>query len=268
MTWGQLRAVERLGAGGIGWIEQVGGIGRFFIDACAWLIRPPFRWEPFAEQFYFIANRSVFIVTLTALFSGMVFAIQFYFGFRMINADALVGPATALSVARELAPVFTAIVVTGRAGAAMAAELGSMRVTEQIDAIDVLAVNSVQYLVSPRILAGTLALPLLAIVFLFVANLGAYITGVYFLHIDQAVFYSHLEEFLVFEDLWQGLIKAVVFGVMFSTIGTFEGYFTTGGAEGVGRATNRAVVETLVLILIADYFLTLTIRYFLYPEPV
>jgi phospholipid/cholesterol/gamma-HCH transport system permease protein len=165
---------------------------------------------------------------------------------------------------RELGPVFTAIVVTGRAGAAMAAQLGTMRVTEQIDAMDVMAVNSIQYLVVPRVAAGFIALPLLTALFIFVGNVGSYFTGVYLLSIDPVIFFAHLQDIVQVRDLIQGLIKAAAFGIIFSTIGTFKGYFTQGGAEAVGRSTNEAVVVTLVLILVGDYFLTLIIRAFLY----
>ena len=238
----------------------------FMFRAIYWLIKTPYRPNIFLEHFYFIANKSVFIVTLTAIFTGLVFAIQFYFGFNVINADALVGPASALSLARELAPVFTAVVVTGRAGAAMAAELGTMRVTDQIDAMEVMAINPLQYLVSPRILAGFIALPILSTLFLFIGNIGAYMAGVWLLGIDSSLFYSHLSEFVEIQDILQGLIKAAFFGLMFSTLSTYTGFTTSGGAKAVGASTNRAVVVTLVLILVSDYFLTLGIRFLFYGD--
>lgn len=256
--------IESLGAGLLGFVQETGRVARFFGQTMFWMFRPPFRTKLFVEQFLFVANKSVFIVCLTGWFSGMVFAIQIYFGFRMINADALVGPAVAIGFARELGPVFTAIVVTGRAGAAMAAQLGTMRVTEQIDAMDVMAVNSIQYLVVPRVLASFFAMPLLCAIFIFVGNIGSYFTGVYLLDIDPIIFFAHLQEIVQVRDLAQGLIKAAVFGIIFSTIGTYKGYFTQGGAEAVGQSTNQAVVETLVLILVGDYFLTLVVRSMLY----
>lgn len=256
--------VDAVGMGFLRFVEETGHVARFFMQAMYWMFRPPFRYKVFLEQFLFVANKSVFIVCLTGVFSGMVFAIQIYFGFRIINADALVGPAVAIGFVRELGPVFTAIVVTGRAGAAMAAQLGSMRVSEQIDAMDVMAVNSIQYLVVPRILASFIALPLLSSLFIFVGNVGSYFTGVYLLGIDPVIFFAHLQEIVQVRDVIQGLIKAAAFGIIFSTIGTFKGYFTEGGAEAVGRSTNEAVVITLVLILVGDYFLTLVIRAMLY----
>jgi phospholipid/cholesterol/gamma-HCH transport system permease protein len=259
ITW-----IESLGSLFLEFVEETGKISRFFGETCAWAVKPPFRFRIFLDQFLFVANKSVFIVCLTGIFSGMVFAIQIYFGFRIINADALVGPSVAIGFVRELGPVFTGIVVTGRAGAAMAAQLGTMRVTEQIDAMDVMAVNSIQYLVVPRVLASFLALPLLTALFIFVGNAGAYFTGIYLLQIEPVLFFAHLQEVVQTRDLVQGLIKAGAFGIIFSTIGTFKGYFTQGGAEAVGRSTNQAVVVTLVLILVGDYFLTLVIRAFLY----
>lgn len=246
-------------------VEELGRITQFFLLALRWLFRRPFRMRVFIDQFYFIANKSVFIISVTGLFTGMVFAVQFYFGFRMVQADTLVGPSSALALTRELAPVFSAVVVTGRAGAAMAAELGTMRVTEQIDAMDVMAVPSMQYLVVPRILAGFLALPVLSALYLFIGNVGAYSVGVYFLGIDPALFYAHLDSFVFPEDVVQSLVKAACFGVLFSTIGTYYGYTASGGARAVGQATNNAVVVTLVVILVSDYFLSLLIRQLLDP---
>lgn len=256
--------ITALGAGFLRLVESTGAVARFFGDTMYWLMRPPYRGRLFLEQFLFVANKSVFIVCLTGIFTGMVFAIQIYFGFKLIDPAPLVGPAVAIGFVRELGPVFTAIVVTGRAGAAMAAQLGTMRVTEQIDAMDVMAVNSIQYLVVPRILASFLALPLLSALYIFVGNLGSYLTGVYLLNIDPVIFFAHLQDVVQVRDLIQGLIKAGAFGIIFSTIGTFKGYFTQGGAEAVGRSTNEAVVVTLVLILVGDYFLTLIIRAMLY----
>jgi len=258
--------IERIGAAVMAFVAETGRVASFFMEALYWTVRPPFRFRIFLEQFLFVANKSVFIVALTGTFSGMVFAIQIYFGFRIINADALVGPSVAVGLARELGPVFTAIVVTGRAGAAMAAQLGTMRVTEQIDAMDVMAVNSIQYLVVPRIFASILALPLLTCMFIFIGNAGSYFTGVYLLGIDPVIFFAHLQEIVQVRDIFQGLIKAAAFGIIFSTIGTFKGYYTKGGAEAVGRSTNEAVVITLVLILVGDYFLTLIIRSLLYTD--
>ncbi len=256
--------VEYFGKLWIRFVEETGVVFGYFMQIMYWLIRPPYRFKNLLEQFIFVANKSVFIVCLTGVFSGMVFAIQIYFGFRIINADALVGPTVAIGMLRELGPVFTGIVVTGRAGAAMAAHLGTMRVTEQIDAMDVMGVNSIQYLVVPRVLASLIALPMLTGLYVLVGNIGSYVTGVYLLKIDPVIFYAHLQEIVEFRDLLQGLIKGAAFGLIFSVMGTYKGYYTHGGAEAVGKSTNEAVVVTLVMILVSDYFITLIIRALLY----
>lgn len=259
MNW-----IENLGRGLIKFVTETGKISKFFLEFLYWLVRPPLRLGLFLEHFLFVGNQSVFIVCLTGLFSGMVMAIQIYYGFSIISADGLVGPSVAVAIVKELGPVFTAIVVTGRVGAAMTAQLGTMRVTEQIDAMDVMAVNSIQYLVVPRIVVSVLALPLLTCLFILVGNAGSYYAGVHVLGIDSVVYFSHLQDFLSGRDIAQGLIKAAFFGIIFSTIGTYKGYYTEGGAEAVGKSTNESVVITLVLILVSDYFLTLVIRALMY----
>ncbi len=255
---------ENVGQAFIDFIQEAGNIFLFLLQTVRWAVRPPYRFKLFLHQFIFVAYESSFIVCLTAVFSGMVFAVQVYFGFKVISADALVGPSVALAMSRELGPVFTAIVVTGRAGAAMAAQLGSMRVSEQIDAMDVMAVNSIQYLVVPRVVASLVAMPLLCALFIFVGCVGAYFTSVHLLNIDPVLFFSHFQDFIEVRDVLQGLIKASCFGVIFSLIGTYMGYTTEGGAEAVGKSTNVAVVVTLVLVLVSDYFITLIIRALLY----
>ena len=174
-------------------IEMVNGLGlmtefagRFFY----WAIRKPFRFHLLTEQLYFIGNKSIFIILLTGVFTGMVFATQTYLGFKIINVDSLVGAIVAISLAKELAPVLTGLIVAGRAGSAMAAQIGSMKVTEQIDALEVMGINSIQYLAVPRIIAATIAVPMLSIVFLFIGNLGAYLVGTTTLMIDEALFFS------------------------------------------------------------------------------
>jgi phospholipid/cholesterol/gamma-HCH transport system permease protein len=258
------KAVAKIGSSTLAFLSELYRITLFLVEALAWLARPPFRFKVFLDQFYEIANKSLFIVSVTALFSGMVFAVQFYYGFELVQADALVGPSSALSLSREIAPVFTAIVVTGRSGASMAAEIGSMKVSEQIDAMDVMSVNSIQYLVTPRIIMGTLALPLLSILFLFLGNIGSYFVSVYVLDINAGMYFAHFQRLILPQDVLQGIIKAAFFGLMFSTLGTYFGYQARHGSQAVGLATTRAVVSTLVLILVSDYFLTLLIRLIIY----
>lgn len=235
---------------GLGMITLFGG--RFFY----WMVRRPFRFHLLMEQLYFIGNKSILIILLTGIFTGMVFCTQTYFGFKLINVDSLVGSIVAISLAKELAPVLTGLIVAGRAGSAMAAQIGSMKVTEQIDALEVMGINSIQYLAVPRIIASTLAVPMLSVLFLFIGNLGAYLVGTTTLSIDEAMFYSKLSEFMMIEDVAQGVIKAFVFGFVISVIGTYFGFQVEKGAVGVGRGTNLAVIWGMVSVLILDYFLT------------
>jgi len=239
--------------------EMILGLGRFTnfcLGVFYWMFKPPYRTHLFLQQMYHIGNKSVFIVCLTGSFTGMVMAYQTYFGFKMISADTFVGPIVAISLAKELAPVLTGLIVAGRCGAAMAAQIGTMKVTEQIDALEVMGVNSYQYLAIPRIIAGTFAVPLLAIIFLFIGNMGSWFVGTKVLMIEEVLFYSKLSRFMHMEDIYQGLIKAFFFGFLISCIGTYQGFSVAGGAEGVGKGTNLAVVWGMVMVLVLDFFLT------------
>ncbi|MBP9673790.1 MAG: ABC transporter permease [Bacteriovoracaceae bacterium] len=240
-------------------IELSQGLGRFTIFCMSvfyWLPKRPYRFKLLVEQLYFIGNKSLFIVCLTASFSGMVMAYQTYLGFQVISADSFIGSIVAVSLAKELAPVFTGLIVSGRAGAAMAAQIGTMKVTEQVDALEVMGISSYQYLAVPRIVAGTLALPMLSIIFLFVGNLGSWLIGTKVLQIDDAIYFSQLSSFMHVQDIYQGVIKAFFFGFLISVIGTYHGFAVKQGAEGVGKGTNEAVVWGMAVVLTVDYFLT------------
>ena len=249
-------SIANFGAVVIKLFINLGAITTYIYKFFYWFLRPPYRLNLIFEQLYFIGNKSLFIIFLSGAFTGMVLAYQTYFGFKLINVDSLVGPVVAISMARELAPVLSGLIVAGRAGAAMAAQIGTMRVTEQIDALEVMGVNSFQYLAVPRIIAGTIALPLLTILFLLVGNIGGWLVGTKALLIDDALFFSKLGEFMFMEDLYQGVIKAFVFGFIIAIIGTYFGFKVSKGAEGVGKGTNRAVVWGMITILIMDYLLT------------
>tara|TARA_X000000950_G_scaffold259104_1_gene327212 strand:+ start:906 stop:1685 length:780 start_codon:yes stop_codon:yes gene_type:complete len=250
------RSIIFLGKQTISIFSGVGSITLFLYKFFYWFIKPPFRIKLIMDQLYFIGNKSVFIIVLSGVFTGMVLAYQTYFGFKLINVDSLVGPVVALSMARELAPVLTGLIVSGRAGGAMAAQIGTMKVTEQIDALEVMGINSFQYLAVPRIIAGTISLPLLSILFLLVGNIGGWFVGTQALMIDEAIFFSKLSEFMFMADLYQGLIKATFFGFFISVIGTYFGFSVSKGAEGVGRGTNLSVVWGMITVLITDYLLT------------
>jgi len=240
-------------------IKSVGGLGRisyFMSRFFFWIFKPPFRYKLLIEQLYFIGNKSLFIVCLSGIFTGMVLAYQTYFGFKLISVDSLVGPVVAISMARELAPVLTGLIVAGRAGSAMAAQIGTMKVTEQIDALEVMGIDSFQYLAVPRIIAGTISLPILSSLFLLIGNMGGWFVGTSALMIDEALYFSKLGEFMFVEDIAQGIIKSFVFGFIISLVGTYFGFNVSKGAEGVGKGTNRAVVWGMISVLTVDYFLT------------
>ncbi len=225
-------------------------------SAIAWMFRPPYRFRVLFKQMEFVGVNSIIVVLITGAFTGMVFALQSYYGFRMFGGESLVGATVALGVTRELGPVFTALMVTGRVGSAMAAELGTMKVTEQIDALHTMSVNPVHYLVMPRIVAAIVMLPVLTVVSDFIGIVGGYFVGVELLNINSGIFVAKIVEFVDLGDIYNGLIKAACFGLILSLIGCYKGIETTGGAEGVGKATTQSVVLSSVTIFISDYFLT------------
>ena len=240
----------------LSFISEMGEILLMFIRSVAWTFVPPFRVRNLIKQMEFIGVKSLFIVVLTGVFSGMVLALQSYYGFKKFGGESLMGGIVALSLLREMGPVMTGLMVNARAGSAIAAELGTMRVTEQIDALEVMAINPVQYLVVPRILAGVLVVPLLTAINILVGIIGGYFVGVILLNINSGTFISKMINMVEFSDLVQGMVKSVFFGLFLTLIGCYKGYYTYGGAEGVGRATTEAVVISSVSILIGTYVIT------------
>jgi phospholipid/cholesterol/gamma-HCH transport system permease protein len=249
------RVIEAIGQGTINGIEGVGRASLMVIETLVWTFRPPFRLRLLFQAMEFVGVGSIFIVLLTGLFTGGVFGLQLTSGFRLFGAEGMVGSTVGLALARELSPVLTGLMVTGRAGG-IATELGTRRVTEQIDAMYTMAVNPVQYLVVPRFLAGLLMVPVLSVMFTLVGMTGAYIVGVGLLNIDRGVFLGNAEWYVDPKDLWNGVIKACVFGGILTLVGCYKGFHASGGARGVGVATTQSVVVSSVLILVADYFLT------------
>ena len=237
-------------------IEEFGKIFFLFLSTVSWLFRPPFRFHVIFKQMEFVGVGSLPVVLITGAFTGMVLAIQTYYGFRMFGGESLVGAIVALSMTRELGPAITALMVTGRTGSSMAAEIGTMRVTEQIDALYTMSVNPVQYLIMPRVLAGIVMLPILTVTSDFIGILGGYFVGVHVLKVNSGIFVARIIEFVNIYDVLNGLIKSAFFGFILSLVGCYKGFYTTGGAAGVGRATTQAVVYASVSILISDYFLT------------
>lgn len=248
--------VEHLGRWSIDILEEMGRMLKMLFTAIYWLFRPPIRFRLIFKQMEFVGVHSTLVVVLTGLFTGAVLALQSYYGFRKFGAESLVGATVALSLTRELGPVLTGLMVTGRVGSAMAAELGTMRVTEQIDAMYTMAVDPVKYLVLPRILAAVLMVPILTVVSDFFGILGGYFVGVKLLGINSGIFLSKIYEIVELSDILNGLYKSVVFGLILALVGCYKGFYTSGGAAGVGRATTASVVLSSVLILVFDYVLT------------
>lgn len=251
-----LKPIEDFGS----WILEItpalGRITLYMITSTAWFFRPPFRTKLFINEMVFMGNKSLFIVGLTASFSGMVFAFQIYSGFTAFSVDSFVGPIVAIAVTKELAPVFCGLVVAGRCGAAMAAQIGTMKVTEQVDALEVMGVNSIQYLAVPKIFATVVTMPMLAAIYMLIANVGSYLVGTAVLGIDEAAYFAKAGDFMKLSMISEGLIKAAVFGYLIAIVGTYQGFAVTGGAEGVGKGTNMAVVWGMILVLVVDFFLT------------
>ncbi len=237
-------------------VEEMGSMLLLLVSAIGWMVRPPLKLRLIFKQMEFVGVKSIFVVLLTGTFTGMVMALQGYYGFRMFSAESLVGSTVALGMTRELGPVLTSLMVTARAGSAMAAELGTMRVTEQIDALYVMAANPVKHLIVPRIVATVLMLPLLTVVSDFMGIIGGYFVGVPLLGINEGAFVKNITKYVDLSDIYNGLTKAAVFGLILALIGCYKGFNTKGGAEGVGRATTEAVVLASISILISDYFLT------------
>jgi phospholipid/cholesterol/gamma-HCH transport system permease protein len=234
----------------------------FFAESCRLIFTKPSRFEEIVRHMEFVGNKSVLIIAMTSIFTGLALAFQIYLGFSLVNATSLVGPTVGLGITRELGPVLTGLIVAARAGGAMAARLGTMRVSEQIDALEVIGVDPKQYLVAPRIVAAFLMLPLLCAIFDFIAMMGAHFLCINVLRLDQAIFWDKIQLWLNPGDIYQGLIKASVFGLVFAAVCTNRGYYASGGAKGVGEATNQGVVNSMVLIIILNFFMTNFIRFF------
>lgn len=243
-------------------VTETGNMVMFMTSSLRLLVTPPNRWQEILKHMEFIGNKSVGIISLTSLFTGLALSLQIYLGFKIINAVNLVGPAVALGITRELGPVLTGLIVSARAGGAMAARLGTMRVNEQIDALDVMGVNTRQYLIGPRILAAVICMPLLTAVFDFVAMAGSYILVVFMVELDQAIFFEKIRQTVEVKHIMEGLFKSAIFGLVFGLVCTYRGFNTTGGAKGVGEATNQGVVTSMVMVIILDYFISNLIRIF------
>ena len=240
----------------LGFLAAIGRLTLFTASALSHCVRPPIYFRLIGRQMIEIGYFSLPVVGLTALSTGMVLALQSHTGFAGFASESTVATIVVISTTRELGPVLAALMVAGRVGAAMAAEIGTMRVTEQVDALTTLSTNPFKYLVAPRILSGLITLPLLVLVADIIAIFGGFLVGTYQLDFNPANFIHAVWEALKTKDVVSGLIKAAVFGLVITILGCYHGYHSKGGAQGVGQATTNAVVSASILILILDYVIT------------
>lgn len=257
------RLVEQLGAAVLVPVEELGRALRVLAGGAVNVFRPPVRALLVIEQIEFIGIRSLPIILLASAFTGAVFAFELNEALALFGAQASVGGTVGVALTRELAPTLTGLLVAGRAGSAMAAELGSMRVSEQVDALEAMAVDPMNYLVKPRLLASVIAMPLLTAVFDACGMLGSWVVGIYVLRLSPPEFMVRLRDWVDWDDVWAGLLKALIFGLIVGTVSCYKGLYTEGGAVGVGRATTSAVVVASVTILVSNYFIAI-----LLPPPV
>lgn len=237
-------------------VKEMGEIAMLLANTISWMFTPPFRIRNIFRQMESVGIKSALVIILTGIFAGMVVALGSYTGFKRFGGESLLGMTVALAMARELGPVMTALMVTARAGSAMAAELGTMRVTEQIDALATMAVNPVQYLIVPRVLAGIFMVPILTIVCASIGILGGYFVSVGLLGINPGIYMANTVEYVKFLDIVKGVSKGFFFGFIISLISCYKGFYARGGAEGVGKATTEAVVFSSVAVLVGNYILT------------
>ncbi len=237
-------------------------MGIFLFFSLINIFKPPYKISPIIKQIYIIGTLSVFVVIFTGAFTGMVLALQGHTTLRKFGADGLLGSAVALSLIRELGPVLAALMVTGRAGSAICAEIGIMRISEQIDALDCMAIDPYKYIMAPKFIAAIIAMPLLTAIFDVVGIFGGYMVGVGLLGANEGAYFSSMYNDVEFNDVYMGLVKSLCFGLLIVWITSAKGYFIHlergggFGAEGVSRATTNAVVLSSVSILVVDYFLT------------
>jgi phospholipid/cholesterol/gamma-HCH transport system permease protein len=250
-----VRAVEGLGRLSLDVVQSLGRFARFLVQAIVYIVVPPFKVGRLVDRIHFIGFRSLTIVILTGAFTGMVLGLQVFLTLSRFGSEAFLGPAVALSLIRELGPVLCAVFVTGLAGSALTAEIGIMRITEQIDALTVMALNPTRYLVVPAVVAGLITFPLMTAIFDVVGIFGGYIVGVKLLGLSSGTYFGEMQTFVDWQDIMTGVWKALSFGVIVPWVCTYKGFHCGHGAEGVARATTQAVVLASVLILVWDYFL-------------
>lgn len=250
-----LRPLDALGRWTLDVLDALGRFGTFLARAFASTVTPPFKVWAFVDRIHYIGYRSLIIIVLTGTFTGMVLGLQIFLTLSRFGSEAFLGPAVALSLIRELGPVLAALMVTGRAGSALTAEIGIMRITEQIDALTVMALNPMRYLVTPSLLAGLVTFPLMTAIFDVVGIFGGYVVGVKLLGLSEGTYFGEMQTFVSQTDILTGFWKSLSFGVLVTWVCTYKGFHVGHGAEGVARATTQAVVLSSVLILVWDYFM-------------
>ena len=248
--------IRSIGRTTLNLLQDLGQTGRFLAYALYSLARYPGRPVHILKQIRFIGAKSLFVIVLTAAFTGMVLGLQGYYTLTKFGSEGMLGTAVALSLIRELGPVLSALMVTGRAGSAITAEIGIMRISEQIDALETMALDPYKYLISPKFIAAMISMPLLCAIFDVVGIYGGWVVGVKLLGVNPGAYFSEMYKSVVWKDVYSGIVKSFSFGIIIAWIGCYKGYYAGHGAEGVSRATTESVVLTSVLILVWDYFLT------------
>ena len=251
-----MNPLRALGAASLGFLAATGRLTIFAVSGIQHCLRPPIYPRLIVRQMVDIGYYSLPVVAMTTLFAGMVLALQSYTGFSRFAAEGAIPSVVVLSITRELSPVLAGLMIAGRIGAAMAAELGTMRVTEQIDALETLSTNPMKYLIAPRLVAGVTMLPLLVLIGDILGVFGGYLVSVYKLGFNEQVYLINSWNFVEAQDIISGLVKASVFGFLVALMGCYHGFHSRGGAQGVGAATTNAVVSASILILIANYLIT------------
>ena len=245
-----------LGAELIDSVSRLGRTGVFLGETLLCCLTSRVSGERVLRQTWFVGWKSMLVLILTGTFTGMVVALQGFPALRRVGSEALLGPMVSLALIRELGPVLAALMVTGRAGSAIAAEIGIMRTSEQIDALELMGLNPLRYVVAPNVLASLLSLPVLTVVFDVIGILGGYLVGVQLLGLNGGTYFWEMTNYVEMKDILGGLYKALAFGLIIAWVCCYQGYHSRFGAEGVSAATTRAVVNASVLILVCDYFVT------------
>ena len=251
-----MNPLARIGRFFLGFLAHTGRLAVFIARSFVAIIQPPYYFRLIGQQMIRIGYFSLPVVALTSFFTGGVLALQIYYGGNQFNSEAIVSSIVALGITRELGPVLGGLMVAGRVSAAIAAEIGTMRVTEQIDALTTLSTEPFKYLVAPRVIAAVISMPLLALVADIIGIMGGFVVGTQSLGFNPAIYMQLTIDFITPDDITSGLIKAAVFGFIIAIMGCYNGYHSAGGAQGVGRATTNAVVSASILILSANYLMT------------